>query len=66
VPNTQSGELYQYRSYLETLMIYDTDVAAMHLTNSFWYLDKGDMVPCELTAAQISTKNSIHHPMEQN
>jgi len=58
VPITQAGERYQYRSYLETLTTYDSDAAASHLTNSFWYLDNGDMLPCDPTAAQASTTNS--------
>jgi hypothetical protein len=39
---TQTTELYQYRSYLENLLTYGSDAAALHLTNVFWYLDDGD------------------------
>ena len=34
---TQSGEHYNYRSYLETLLTYGNDAAATHLTNAYWY-----------------------------
>jgi len=47
LPITQSGDLYLYRSYLETLLTYGSDAAASHLTNSFWYLERGDMLPCD-------------------
>ena len=43
VPITQSGDLYQYRSYLETLWNYGNYAATSYHTNSFWYLDNGDM-----------------------
>jgi hypothetical protein len=45
VPITQSGDLYHYRSFVETSLTYGSEAAASHFTNSFWYLDKGDMVP---------------------
>ena len=43
VPITRSGDLYQYRSYLETILTYGSDAGASHLTKSFWYLDQGYM-----------------------
>jgi len=51
VPITQSGDLYQYRSYLETILTYGSDAGASHLTNSLWYLDQGDMLPCDPSTA---------------
>jgi len=30
---TQASEHYHYRSYLDTLMTYEADAAAMHLSN---------------------------------
>ena len=33
---TKATELYNYRSYFETLLTYDTEAAATHLTNAFW------------------------------
>jgi len=48
---TQASEPYHYRCYLETLLTYGSDAAASHLTNSFWYLYGGDMLPCDPTAA---------------
>jgi hypothetical protein len=50
VPVTQSHELYNYRAYLETLLTYGTDAASSHLSNSYWYLDTGDMQPRDPTA----------------
>jgi len=50
VPVTQSHEYYNYRAYLETLLTYDTDAASSHLSNSYWYLNKGDMQPSDPTA----------------
>ena len=32
---TQTTDLYQYRSYLETLLTYGSDAAISHLTNGF-------------------------------
>ena len=53
---TQATELYNYRSYFETLLTYGTDAAATHLTNAFWYLDDGDLLPCDPTAADAKNK----------
>jgi len=50
VPVTQSHEHYNYRAYLETLLTYGSDASASHLTNSYWYLNTGDMQPCDPTA----------------
>ena len=54
VPITQSGVLYQYRSYLETILTNGTDASASHITNSFWYVDRGDMLPCDSSTAHKS------------
>jgi len=48
---TQSSELYNYRSYPETLLNYGTDAAATHLTKAYWYRDTGDMLTCDPTSA---------------
>jgi hypothetical protein len=53
---TQANELYQYRSYLETLLTYGSDASATHLKNSFWYLDKCDLLPCDPTAADAKNE----------
>ena len=37
-----TSDLYQYRSYLDTLLTYGSDAATSHLTNGFWYQDSGD------------------------
>jgi len=51
---SQSGDLYQYRSYLETILTYGSNAAASHLTNSFWYLESGDLLLCNPTTADKS------------
>ena len=48
---TQSGDLYQYRPYLETLLTYGSDAPASHLTNSFRDLGRGDMLLCNPSTA---------------
>ena len=53
---TQATKLKNYRSYFETLLTYGSDAAAMHLTNAFWYLDVGDVLPCDPTAADAENK----------
>ena len=52
---TQSKDLYPYRAYLETLLTYGNDAATSHLTNSFWYLDTGDMQVSSPSAAETTT-----------
>jgi len=47
LPVTKSYEYYNYRAYLETLLTYGSDASASHLTTSYWYLDTGDMQPCD-------------------
>ena len=51
----QSCELYRYGSYVETLLTYGRGSAASHLTNSSWYLENVDVLPCDPTAAQSAT-----------
>jgi hypothetical protein len=41
---TPSIDLYNYRSYLETLLTYGHDAANNHLSNAFFYLDTGDLL----------------------
>ena len=50
-------ELYKYRSYFETLFTYGSGASATHLTNAFWYLEYGDLLPWDPTAAD--TKNEV-------
>ena len=40
---TPTPGLYQYNSYLETLLTYGRDAATSHLTNGFLYLDSGEL-----------------------
>jgi len=51
---TQSSELYNYRSYLDTLLNYGTDAAATHLTNAYLYRDNGHILPCDTTTATVT------------
>jgi hypothetical protein len=48
---TITSDLYQYRSYLETLLTYGRDAATSHLTNGLWYLDSGDIQTSDPTIA---------------
>jgi len=50
VPVTQSHDHYIYRAYLETLLTYGSDASTTHLTYSYWYLNTGEMQPCDPTA----------------
>jgi hypothetical protein len=56
---TQANELYNYRSFLETILTYSSGAAATPLTNAFWYLDNGNMLPCDLTAADSPNKSFV-------
>ena len=40
---SQATYLYQYRSYLETLLTYGLDTATSHLKNGLWYLESGEL-----------------------
>ena len=51
---TQASEHNQYRSYLETLMIYGSDAAVTHLSNAYWYLDTGDIQPVDPSAENVT------------
>jgi hypothetical protein len=56
---TPATDLYNYRSYFETLLSYGSDAAASHLTNAFWYLDDGDLLPGDPTSALSTNKGVI-------
>jgi hypothetical protein len=47
---TQFTEIYNYRTYMESLLTYGTDAADTRLTNAFWYLDSADPLACNPTA----------------
>jgi len=53
---TQAAELYNYRSFFETVLTYGSDAAASHLRNAFWHLDDGDLLPCDPNAADSKNK----------
>jgi hypothetical protein len=44
---TEATELYNYRSFLETILKSSSDAAATRLNSAFWYIDNGDMLPCD-------------------
>jgi len=54
---TQAAELYNNRSFIETVLTNGSDAAASHLTYAFWYLDDGDLLPCDPTAADAKKQN---------
>jgi len=56
---TQSVDLYNYRAILETLLSYGVDATPSHLTNSYWYKDVGDMLPCDPTNAESTNTGFI-------
>jgi len=56
---SQATELYNYRWYVEILPTYGSNAAATHLTNAIWYLDNGDLLPCEPTSAVAKNKDFI-------
>jgi len=39
-------------------MTYDTDAAAEHLSNGYWYLDTGDMQPSDPSAENRTAKSN--------
>jgi hypothetical protein len=53
---TQSTELYNYHSLLETLLTYGNDAATTHLTNAMWILDDGNMAVNDPTAADSTNR----------
>jgi hypothetical protein len=56
---TQASELYNYRSFLETILTYSNDAATTHVTNAFWYIDSGDMLPCDPSAEASNNKGFV-------
>jgi len=55
---TQAAEIYNYLSFFETILTYGSDDPTTNLTNAFWYLDNGDLLPCDHSAADSKTKSS--------
>ena len=56
---TQATELYNYRAYLETLLSYGNEAADSHLTNSFWYLDEGNIKGGDCTKPTETTNSGF-------
>jgi hypothetical protein len=69
---TQATELYNYRSFLETILTYSSDAAATHLTKAFLYIHNGDMLPCGRSSDVASNKylvtswNLTKHSRDRN
>jgi len=63
---TQASDNYHYRSYLDSLMISDTDVAATNLLNAYWYLDTGEMLPSYPSAGNLTTTANRGSLLVQN
>ena len=61
---TPAADYYNYRAYLETILTCGVDAAVSHLTNGFWYLNDGDLLPCDPTAEDV--KNWALCPVEQS
>jgi hypothetical protein len=57
---TPSADNYNYRSYFETLLTYGSEVAESHLTNSYCYLDNGNVLTCDPTDTYTETTNGFH------
>jgi hypothetical protein len=56
---TQTRDLCQYRSYIETLLTFGRDVVSSHLTKAFLYLGNGDLLPCDPTMSKSKNKGFI-------
>jgi len=55
---TQSDDLYNYRSVLETLLSYGVDATISHLRNSYWYKDVGTCCPVTPQKQSLQTPDS--------
>jgi hypothetical protein len=56
---TPATDLYHFRAYLETLLTYGSDAANTHLKNAYWYIDDGDLVANDPTAADARNKGFV-------
>jgi len=56
---TQSTELYNYRSLLETILTYGNDAATTHLRNAMWIMEVGNMVACDPTSDDASNNKGF-------
>ena len=57
--STPASELYPYRSYLESLQTYGSDATNSHLTNTYWYLGKGDVLAGDPTSTSIKNRGFV-------
>jgi hypothetical protein len=63
---TPASELYPFRLYLEALLTYGSDAANSHLTNTYWYLDEGDVLAGDPTANSVKNKGFFKRWEPQN
>jgi hypothetical protein len=42
-----------------TILTYGSDAASTHLTNPFWYLDDGNMLPCDPTKTEATNNKGF-------
>ena len=56
----QSGDLYNNRAYLGTILSYGNEEASSHLTNRYWYKDPGVMLPCDPTKAESTNTGFVY------
>ena len=54
-----ASELNPYRSYLESLQTYGSDATNSHLTNTYWYLGKGDVLAGDPTSTSIKNRGFV-------
>jgi hypothetical protein len=55
---TQTTDLYNYRAYIETILTYGTEAAALLLTNTYWYIEGPEMVTCDPLLADALKTNA--------
>ena len=59
---TPATDLYDYRSFFETILTCGSDAAISHMTNGFWYLDDGDLFPA--TPRSPTRKQGVRQQVE--
>ena len=56
---TPAVDYYNNRAFFETILTYASDAAVSHLTNGFWYLDDGDLLPCDPTGEDVKNMGFV-------
>ena len=57
---TPVTDIYNYRSFFETILTYGSDAVVSHLTNGFWYLDGRDLLPCDPMAPDAKIRGFVN------